>query len=198
MTKSFWIATTIFFVALAGVQGHSVAQVAESVQAGRPAKTGEPRLEVQAGVAASVKGAVKATTPPEKRAHRLKDGDPIFMGDKIETEEDGQLQIQLLDQTVFSLGPLSTIMVDEFLYDPQSAGAKGNMVKGIFRAVSGKVAQKKSEDVEEIDAFEAVKAAPETSPVQARDEAEALQKLMDEADATHVGSQAPEKKKLPA
>ena len=101
----------------------------------------------QAGVAASVEGEVKATTPPAKRAHLLKNGDPIFMGDKIETGAVGQLQIKLLDETVFTLGPLSTITVDEFVYDPGNAENKTNVVKGILRAVSGKVTQQKPEDV---------------------------------------------------
>lgn len=104
---------------------------------------------VQAGTAGSVKGEVKATTPPEKIAHLLKSGDKIFMGDKIETGADGQLQILLLDQTVFTLGALSSITVDEFVYDPGNAGDKAGMVKGVFRAVSGKVAQKKQEDAAE-------------------------------------------------
>ena len=102
---------------------------------------------MQAGVAVSVEGKVKATTPPERISHSLDDGDKIFMGDKIETGIDGQLQIKLLDQTVFTLGPLSTVTIDEFVYDPQNAGGKSSMVKGIFRAVSGKVAQQKPEDV---------------------------------------------------
>jgi len=101
----------------------------------------------QAGVAVSVEGQVKATTPPEKIAHSLENGDKIFMGDKIETGIEGQLQIKLLDETVFTLGPLSTVTIDEFVYDPQDAGGKSSMVKGIFRAVSGKVAQQKPEDV---------------------------------------------------
>ena len=73
----------------------------------------------------------------------------IFMGDKIETGAEGQLQILLLDQTVFTLGSLSAITVDEFVYDPGNAGDKAGMVKGIFRAVSGKMAQRKQEDVAE-------------------------------------------------
>jgi len=104
---------------------------------------------MQAGVAAAVKGEVKATTPPERVSHPLKDGDKIFMGDKIETGADSQLQILLLDQTVFTLGSLSTITVDEFLYDPENAGDKTGMVKGIFRAVSGKVSGKKQENAAE-------------------------------------------------
>ncbi|MFH1799958.1 MAG: hypothetical protein ABH891_03815 [Candidatus Omnitrophota bacterium] len=137
MKKSLWISGVALFVISVGGHGNLFAEVTE---------TGEPRLEVQAGVAAIVKGEVKATTPPEKTTHLLKDGDKIFMGDKIETGAEGQLQIQLLDQTFFTLGPLSSIMVDEFIYDPRNAGAKASVVKGIFRAVSDKAAQKGSED----------------------------------------------------
>ncbi len=91
MKKLFWISVVVFSVVLVGRHGNLFAEA-----------TGP----VQAGVAAAVKGEVKATTPPEKAAHLLKDGDPIFMGDKIETGAEGQLQIQLLDQTFFFAGAL--------------------------------------------------------------------------------------------
>jgi hypothetical protein len=104
---------------------------------------------IQAGVAAAVKGEVKAVTPPGKTAHPLKSGDQVFMGDKIETGADGQLQILLLDQTVFTLGPSGGIVVDEFMYDPanDNGKVKASMMKGIFRVVSGKVAHKKPENM---------------------------------------------------
>ncbi|MEI7751036.1 MAG: FecR domain-containing protein [Candidatus Omnitrophota bacterium] len=110
---------------------------------------GAPAESTQAGVAAAVKGDVQATTPPSKTSHMLKSGDKVFMGDKVETGADGQLQILLLDQTVFTLGPLSAITVDEFVYDPSNdeGKVKASMVKGIFRVVSGKVAHKKSENM---------------------------------------------------
>lgn len=132
--KSLWFSMVLLLAILTTVTG-SLSAASE-----------EP---TQAGVAAAVKGEVKATTPPEKIGHLLKSGDRIFMGDKIETGGDGQLQILLLDQTVFTLGSLSSITVDEFVYDPSNAGDKAGMVKGVFRAVSGKVAQKKQEDAAE-------------------------------------------------
>jgi trimeric autotransporter adhesin len=131
MKKFLWTFMAVIGVVSAGVCEDLWAETAELVQA---------------GVAAAVKGEVKATTPPENTAHVLKDGDKIFMGDKIETGADGEFQILLLDQTFFTVGPLSTILVDEFIYDPESAGAKASVVKGIFRAVSDKAAQKSSED----------------------------------------------------
>lgn len=103
----------------------------------------------QAGVAAAVKGEVKATTPPGAVVRLLNSGDKIFMGDKVETGADGQLQILLLDQTVFTLGPSAGITVDEFVYDPSNDNGKvkASMLKGIFRVVSGKIAHKKPENM---------------------------------------------------
>ncbi len=104
---------------------------------------------VQAGVAAAVKGEVKDTQEGAP-SRLLKSGDKVFMGDLIETGKDGQLQILLLDQTVFTLGPLSAVKMDEFIYDPATddGKVKASMMKGIFRVVSGKVAHKKSENME--------------------------------------------------
>ena len=103
---------------------------------------------VQAGVAAAVQGDVKITTAglPE---HVLKSGDLVLMGDQIETGKNGKLQVLLLDETVFTLGPLSAITVDEFVYDPKNDDGKvrASMLKGIFRVVSGKVAHKKPENM---------------------------------------------------
>ncbi len=98
---------------------------------------------VQAGVAAAVQGDVKITTAGSP-ARALKSGDPVLMGDTIETEPNGKLQVLLLDQTVFTLGPLSAITVDEFMYNPANdeGKVKASMLKGIFRVVSGKVAHK--------------------------------------------------------
>lgn len=103
---------------------------------------------IHAGVAAAVKGQV-FVTPESAAAHLLKSGDKVFMGDQIETGKDGQLQVLLLDQTVFTLGPLSALKMDEFTYNPSddSGKVKASMVKGVFRVVSGKVAHKKPDNM---------------------------------------------------
>ncbi len=156
------------FAVSVGEHGNLFAEVTE---------TGGSHLEVQAGVAGAVKGEVKATTPPERTAHLLKEGDKIFMGDKIETGAEGQLQILLLDKTFFTLGPLSTIMVDEFIYDPRNAGAKASMVKGIFRAVSSKMAQNNPEDTSGGGGPDTAKAGPEASLPEVQNDASALAEL---------------------
>jgi hypothetical protein len=60
---------------------------------------------VQAGVAAAVKGEVRATTSPDTASRAIKSGDKIFMGDKVETGADGQLQILLLDRRSLRSAP---------------------------------------------------------------------------------------------
>lgn len=104
---------------------------------------------VQAGTVVTVKGEANATTPPDTAAHALKIGDPVFMGDRIETGKDSQLQVQLLDQTVFTLGSSSGFTVDEFVYDPatDNGKVKTTMVKGIFRIISGNVAHKNPDNM---------------------------------------------------
>ena len=168
MKKIFWISVIVLFAVSAGACKDLLAEA-----------TGP----VQAGVAASVKGEVKATTPPEKAAHLLKDGDQIFMGDRIETGADGQLRILLLDQTFFTLGPLSTIMVDEFIYDPRNARAKASVVKGILRAVSGKVAQKNPGDTPDGGGPDTVKTDLGTSLPEVQDDAPAMAELGNAIDA---------------
>jgi len=134
MKKNLWV-IMIFLVAI-GVGAYGILFA-------------ETETLIQVGVAAAVRGEVKVTTPPSKDAHLLKSGDKVFMGDKIEAGTDGQLQVLLLDQTVFTLGPLSTITVDEFAYNPANDDGKvrASVMKGIFRVVSGKVAHKKPENM---------------------------------------------------
>lgn len=71
-------------------------------------------------------------------------GQPVFMGDEVRTGSEGQLGILLFDQTVFKIGPNSTITVDEFIFDAmkKDGRVKSNVAKGVLRYVSGKVTSK--------------------------------------------------------
>lgn len=192
MKKLLWISTAVLLAISVGGHENLFAEITGS---------GKSRLEVQAGVAGTVKGEVKATTPPEKAAHLLKEGDKIFMGDKIETGAEGQLQILLLDKTFFTLGPLSTIMVDEFIYDPRNAGAKASMVKGIFRAVSSKMTQNNPEDTSNGGGPDTAKAEPGASLPEVQDDASALAELGSAIDVVDTpvahGSKSSESQKQP-
>ncbi|MDE2510092.1 MAG: FecR domain-containing protein, partial [Elusimicrobia bacterium] len=60
-----------------------------------------------------------------------------------------RMQIMLLDQTVFTIGPNSDMMLDEFVYDPKTNAGKvsAQITKGVFRFVTGKIAQRDPSDM---------------------------------------------------
>ena len=104
---------------------------------------------VQAGVAAAVRGGVDRSAGT-RVGEELKSGDAIFLGDQIRTDAQGSLQILLLDETVFTVGPDSEMVIDEFVYDPGESGGKleARFVKGAFRFITGKVAEDTPENMQ--------------------------------------------------
>ena len=100
------------------------------------------------GIVAAAQGTIELKTPGQV-GRIAKSGQPIFMGDEVKTSAEGHLQILLLDETVFTIGPNSLIVIDQFVYDPKShAGEiRASIVKGVFRYVSGKIAAKNSDSV---------------------------------------------------
>ena len=110
--------------------------------------TAFPAAALQAGVAAAVRGKVLMDRAPEVGI-AVQSGDPIHLGDVIRTDSVGGLQILLLDETVFTLGPDSEMTIDEFVYDPNANGGRidASLAKGVFRFVTGKVARDEPENV---------------------------------------------------
>ena len=77
-------------------------------------------------------------------------GDPIYLNDEIATGPDTNLQILLKDQTVFTIGPDSSIVFDEFVYDPadaETSSLSATITKGTFKFISGKIASQKPDNV---------------------------------------------------
>ncbi|MDP3919750.1 MAG: FecR family protein [Candidatus Omnitrophota bacterium] len=103
----------------------------------------------QIGIAAAVRGSVQLarTGQAGRLAHS---GEAIHIGDVIATDDAGQLQIILLDETVFTIGPSSSMTIDEFIYDPtnENGTVKASITKGVFRFVTGKIAHKKPSNME--------------------------------------------------
>ena len=107
-----------------------------------------PQTFERIGVVAAALGKVELKTPGQ--AGRIAEsGQPVFVGDEVTTDEKGHLQILLLDETVFTIGPNSAITIDRFVYDPQTRGGeiKASVAKGVFRYVSGKIAVKNPNNV---------------------------------------------------
>ena len=73
-------------------------------------------------------------------------GAPIYLNDEISTPAGASLQVLLRDQTVFSIGPNSTLVFDEFIFDPTSAdelALSASVTKGTFKFISGKISKLK-------------------------------------------------------
>lgn len=105
----------------------------------------------KAGVSAGVRGEVLRTASAAGQPTNVafKGGDAVFMGDGIESKPDAGMQVMLLDQTTFTIGPDSRLTIDEFVYDPAAGTGKvgASILKGGFRFVSGKVAANKPSDM---------------------------------------------------
>jgi|GEM_PF-488963 len=104
----------------------------------------------QAGVTAAVRGRVELASVPGEVGRLVKSGEPVYLGNAIKSGPDSGLQILLLDQTTFTIGPNSELTIDKFVYDPQSGAGKvsASVAKGVFRFVTGKVAQNNPSDME--------------------------------------------------
>jgi hypothetical protein len=105
-------------------------------------------LPNQVGVVAAVQGAVPVAAA-NGTSRPAVGGQPVFLGDVVSTGADSRLQLLLLDETVFTVGPESAITIDRFVYDPATdAGAlSAEIMRGVFRFVTGKIAHKDPEQM---------------------------------------------------
>jgi hypothetical protein len=76
-------------------------------------------------------------------------GEEILMLDSLRSGPSSGMQILLLDETVFTIGPQSALVVDEFVYDPATSAGKvgATVAKGVFRFVTGKIAKHNPSDM---------------------------------------------------
>jgi len=65
---------------------------------------------------------------------------PLEEGTKVITGNSGHVRMKLPDDTTFTIGPNSDIVIDSFVYDTDNTPKKvvANMTKGVFRWVTGK------------------------------------------------------------
>ncbi len=101
------------------------------------------------GVAAAVRGRVEAVAPGAPAGRILGSGQPVYLNDHVKTGPGGRLQLLLRDQTTFTLGPNSDMVLDTFVYDPATSAGKvsATIAKGVFRFVTGKIARRRPDDM---------------------------------------------------
>src|SRR5437016_1390721 len=76
------------------------------------------------GAVVTAKGRVEATSPLMKAARRFSGGETVYLNDTIATDAQGGAKIQLLDDTSFTIGPNSSMVIDEFVYDSGAQAGK--------------------------------------------------------------------------
>jgi hypothetical protein len=63
----------------------------------------------------------------------------VALADQIQTGQRSQLQVLLLDKSVFTVGANAQLMIDRFVYDPGSGKSfAASVAKGAFRFMSGR------------------------------------------------------------
>ena len=95
------------------------------------------------GMVLAIEGKATAIDADNKtRSLELKS--PIFMNDKLVTDEKSKIQVIFDDDTVISQGEKAEITIDEYVYDAKSNNKEDvncsvNAAKGVFRVVTGKI-----------------------------------------------------------
>lgn len=74
----------------------------------------------QAGVAAGVIGNLRVSEGERPAPEAVKSGMDMLLGDRVNSAAASRMQVLLLDETVFTIGPDSDLVIDEFVYDPSS------------------------------------------------------------------------------
>ena len=80
---------------------------------------------------------------------KLINGSKIYFGDSIIVKEKSTAQILLLDETAITVGENSEILLDEFLYNPETQEGKFNSkIKiGTFRMITGKISKQNPDNL---------------------------------------------------
>jgi hypothetical protein len=97
-----------------------------------------------AGVTGAVQGAVSLDSPARKTSiDQVASGEDVVMGDAVATRAQSRLQIMLLDQTAITMGENASLVIDEFVYDPDNASSalSASVTQGAFRLITGGVAR---------------------------------------------------------
>ena len=88
-------------------------------------------------------GAVVVQASLGAQSGSAKVGDSVYLGDVVATGSDGRVGITFTDGTAFDLSPNARMVMNEFIYGPNSKSNSSllSLTKGTFTFVAGKVAK---------------------------------------------------------
>ncbi|MEG3146902.1 FecR domain-containing protein [Sphingomonas sp. RT2P30] len=92
------------------------------------------------GINAVVYNNVRLKSAGAPQAHVAVVRERVGLGDEVQTGGRSQLQVLLLDKTVFTVGSGARVTIDRFVYDPVrgARSMSASVVKGAFRFMSGR------------------------------------------------------------
>ena len=87
--------------------------------------------------------ALQASVGPDGGLGQAKVGDPVYQHDIVQTGADGTIGLTLNDGAAFDVSTNARIVLDEFVYDPNSTSNSAliRLTKGTFTFIAGKVAK---------------------------------------------------------
>ena len=90
------------------------------------------------GIAAAIVNTVQIKSAAAARSRPAAIRQRVALADQVQTGAHSQLQLQLLDKSVFTVGANARLTIDRFVYAPGGNGSFGATVaKGAFRFMSG-------------------------------------------------------------
>ena len=95
------------------------------------------------GIVGAISGTVKTD------ARELKAGDKIYLNETIYSTEGSGTQILLLDQSTFTIGSDSEVVMDTFIYDPSNNDGKivAKVKQGSLKVISGLISKKNPDNL---------------------------------------------------
>ena len=80
----------------------------------------------------------------------LTTGSKLYFGDSIITEAASSAQVLLMDQTTLTIGESSELVIDEFVYDPQTKIGKivSSVKIGTVKIITGEISKTNPDDLE--------------------------------------------------
>ena len=110
-----------------------------------PAK---PQKREQVGVVIESSGNVIAVDK-RKVSRKLYNKQPVYLGDKIITGENGSVRLRMIDEAVLDLRCFSIMLIEEYALNTSNRKSILNLLQGSLKKVTGKIG-KMAEDVYEL------------------------------------------------
>ncbi len=92
------------------------------------------------GVNSAIRNSVSVQTWRDRALRPAVLREPVFLGTQVATAAASQLQVLLVDRSVFTVGANARMTIDRFVYDPDRATGEvaASVARGAFRFMSGR------------------------------------------------------------